>query len=448
MYKRISAVLFPLFVLGFIGLAVWGYQENRVKNTILVKAENQYQRSFHELSYHVNQLQTELGNVVAVNPSSQDYYRKQMINVWRITNQAKNNVTQLPLAMMPLDKTQEMLHNLSTFSYQASVRNLSSKPLSDKEKKTLQALYTQSKEIGGELSKVQSAIMSKNLRWMDVDTALASQREKTDNVIIDGFKTLNKRVEGYSEVDWGPSILSEKKRRDLNSLPGPVAGPDDIRRKAAEFLGSSQPSSLPVTENGRGTEFNTYSVTSVRPGTNDPVTLFYSKKGGHLLQYMSPRTVGSKVLDLRGAQEAGQDFLARHHFTNMVPVNYNEYSDTAAITYAHKMDGVILYPEAVMLNVALDDGEVTDMKSTEYHFGHKDRQIPHAKVSMKKAKKELNPAFDIMETENALIENETGDEVRCYQFTGKVNGEMYKIFINAQTSYEEKVENLRGDARI
>ncbi|WP_040951216.1 germination protein YpeB [Gorillibacterium massiliense] len=443
MYKRISAVLFPVFLVGFIGLGIWGYQENREKNTILIKAENQYQRSFHDLSFHLDQIQKQLGNITAVNPTSQDYYRKQMINIWRVTNQARNDVTLLPLAMLPLDKTQKLLHNLASFSYQVSVRDLSNKPMSDSEKATLATLYKQSKEMDGEISKVQSSILSKNLRWMDVESALASQKEKTDNVIIDGFKAMNKMVEGYEEVDWGASIMSEQKRRDLSKLPGNWVTAEEIHRKAAEFLDVPGGGQMDVKEHGKGTEYNTYTVNTVNPETNQPIMLYYSKKGGHLLQYYSPRTVTNPVLDLQGAEEAGQDFLAKHHFTDMVPVNYSKYSGTAAITYAHKTGGVILYPESVMLNIALDNGEVTDIKSADYHFGHKDRKLAKPKLTMAQAKKELSPSFKVSSSNEALIENETFQEILCYQFTGKMNGEMYKIFINADNAYEEQVENMQ-----
>ncbi len=54
MYKRLSAVLFPIVTLLMIGAFVWGYQENQEKNSILIKAENQYQRAFHNLSYHMD----------------------------------------------------------------------------------------------------------------------------------------------------------------------------------------------------------------------------------------------------------------------------------------------------------------------------------------------------------------------------------------------------------
>ena len=40
---------------------------------------------------------------------------------------------------------------------------------------------------------------------MDVETALATNKVE-DNSIIDGFKTVDKKVESYPELDWGPSV--------------------------------------------------------------------------------------------------------------------------------------------------------------------------------------------------------------------------------------------------
>ncbi|KHF35292.1 Sporulation protein YpeB [Paenibacillus sp. P1XP2] len=82
MYKRLSAVLFPIVTLLMIGAFVWGYQENQEKNSILIKAENQYQRAFHNLSYHMDRLHSELGNTLAVSSSSNAMHRKGLINVW------------------------------------------------------------------------------------------------------------------------------------------------------------------------------------------------------------------------------------------------------------------------------------------------------------------------------------------------------------------------------
>ena len=92
----------------------------------------------------------------------------------------------------------------------------------------------------------------------------------------------------------------------------------------------------------------------------------------------------------------------------------------------------------------MDNGDITDMRTADYYLeGAKVNPLSKPKLTEAQAKKELNKNFKITSTIRAVIESEVGERVPCYQFLGKVNGENYKVFINSDTGYEEKVENLR-----
>ncbi|WP_338130385.1 hypothetical protein [Cohnella ginsengisoli] len=106
MYKRLSAVMFPLCALLFAGAVFWGYQEHQEKNAVLIKAENQYQRAFHDLTNHMGSLQDQLGKTLAVNSASYRMQRKGLVNVWRLTSQAQNEVNQLPLTLLPFNQAE------------------------------------------------------------------------------------------------------------------------------------------------------------------------------------------------------------------------------------------------------------------------------------------------------------------------------------------------------
>ncbi|MBX6394808.1 MAG: germination protein YpeB, partial [Alicyclobacillaceae bacterium] len=67
MYRRMASVLTPALALALVVSAFWGYREHRQKQALLLKAENQYQRAFHDLTTHVDQLQDELGKAMAIN---------------------------------------------------------------------------------------------------------------------------------------------------------------------------------------------------------------------------------------------------------------------------------------------------------------------------------------------------------------------------------------------
>src|SRR5690625_2777850 len=93
-----------------IATGMWGYQEHQEKNAILIQAENSYQRAFHELSYHMDLLHDKIGSSLAMN--SRDRLSPQLVEIWRLTSEAHSNVGQLPLALLPFNKTEEFLSNI------------------------------------------------------------------------------------------------------------------------------------------------------------------------------------------------------------------------------------------------------------------------------------------------------------------------------------------------
>lgn len=128
--------------------------------------------------------------------------------------EAQNDVGQLPLTLLPFNKTEEFLANIGNFSYRAAVRDLDKEPLSEEEYETLKVLYKQSGDIQKELRDVQHMVLENNLRWMDVELALASGDEASDNTIIDGFKTVEKTVSGYEESDLGPTFSNMQNKNE------------------------------------------------------------------------------------------------------------------------------------------------------------------------------------------------------------------------------------------
>ncbi len=223
----IRNILIGLLSLGVIGTGVWAYQEHKEKNAILINAENNYQRAFHDLTYNIDILHDKIGTTLAMN--SRTSLSPALADVWRITSDAHSQVGQLPLTLIPFNKTEEFLSKIGQFSYETAIRDLDKEPLTDEEYATLKELYKQSAEIQNELREVQYLILKNNLRWMDVELALASGKEQADNTIIDGLKTVEKTVEGYSDSTTGTIFTSmEKEQKSFEHLEGP-----DITKKEA-----------------------------------------------------------------------------------------------------------------------------------------------------------------------------------------------------------------------
>ncbi|MFC4078114.1 germination protein YpeB [Salinithrix halophila] len=444
MYRRIAAVLFPIALIAAIGFGVWGYQENQDKNSLLIKAENQYQRAFHDLNFHVDKLQDELGKSLALNTRKQ--LSTCMTNVWRLSFAAQNDLSQLPLSLMPFDKTESFLSRIGDFTYKVGVRDLDKKPLTDKEYQTLRTLYKRSNTIQGDLQGVQTKVLNNNLRWMDVELALASEDKVMDNTIIDGFKKVDKAVEGYSEVDFGPTVNNrEAAQRDRYAkLKGEKVTPKEVKEKIADILERPDTRGIRVVENKKGNYPKTYSVRLDRGGGRQ-LNADVTQKGGYILWMVYDRDVKKKKLNLERAQGEAIQFLDRLGYPEMEALSYDETGNMAAFNFVRRQGDTLIYPESVTVKVALDNGEIVGYRADKYVFNHKKKRNTQATISQAKARKYVNPRLTVQEVQKAVIFGEKGEEVLCYEFMGQLGKTRYRIFINAKTGDEEFVEKIKEE---
>lgn len=440
-YGAVSRVLFPVAVVALVGAGMWGYQENHEKNSILIKAENQYQRAFHDLNYHIDKLHDELGKSLVINSRKQ--ITPCLTNVWRLAYAAQSDVGQLPLTLMPFNNTEEFLSKVADFSYAVAVRDLASEPLSQKEYKTLQSLYKNSEQIMRQLDHVQTKVLDKKLRWMDVETALASDDKKSDNTIVDGFKTIEKRVQEFPEVDWGVTVqsLDHKRQQRIQGIGGKPVSKEEALATALKFVGLKRSEvKAEVEENGRSEEYQAYSIRLTGKRLKSPINLEVTRRGGKVSWLLNERDIGQEKISLADAERSGAKFLQTHGYANMVAAESDNYDGLGVFVYVPEENGVRIYPDAVTVKVALDTGDVTGFHSVEYLFNHKPRKIAKPKVSMQQARTMVNPNVRVSETRLALIEGKRdGKEVLCYEFTGHLQDETYLVYINAQTGDEEEI---------
>lgn len=449
-YGATARILFPVALVALVGAGVWGYQEHNEKNSVLIKAENSYQRAFHDLTYHVDKLHDELGKALVVNSRRQ--MTPTLTSVWRLAYAAQSDVGQLPLTLMPFNKTEEMLSRVADFSYRVAVRDLDKQPLTEKEYGTLKSLHKHSADIQNELRKVQSNVINNQLRWMDVETALASDDKKSDNTIVDGFQTIEKKVQEYPDLDWGVGIqsLDKKKQQRIKGLDGKTITKEDAQRIATEFLrDKAKGARIEVDENGQGQQYNAFSVRVSSPDQKHTTHLDVTKRGGKVVWMMNERAVGKETIDMKQGEELGRKFLEHRGFKDMAVTETDSYGNSAVYTFVPMKDGVRIYPDSMTVQVALDNGEVTGFNATEYLFNNKQRTLPKPRITKEEARKKVNPSVKVTSERLALIEGKNdGNEVLVWEMACDFDNSPYMIYINAENGEEEEVVKMdtgKGD---
>lgn len=442
MITLVRWIVITVLSIGIIGVGVWGYQEHQEKNSILIQAENDYQRAFHELTYHMDLLHNKIGTSLAMN--SPKSISPQLVEIWRITSQASSDVGQLPLALIPFNKTEEFLANIGDFTYKVAVRDLDKEPLSKKETKRLNKLYKQSGDVKKELRKVQHLVLKNNLRWMDVQLALANNDEQSDNTIIDGFKTVEKKVEGYSESNVDTTLIgNSSEEHKYKFLSGSNIGKKEALERSRKLFNVSKDANLKLTKTGKGADIPMYSI-SYR-GEDKNAYMDMTLQGGHPIQLLVNRPVNQNKISLNQGLEKAKAYLADQGFKNMKIFQSDEYSNIGVFSFLYDDDGVRVYSDGIKIKVALDNGDILGFSARNYFMNHdEDRSIPSPKIKMEEAKQEVNPEVKIQENHLSVIDNSVGEEVLTYEFLGVLNNETFRIFINAMDGTEEKIEKLDG----
>ncbi|WP_433742882.1 germination protein YpeB [Falsibacillus pallidus] len=439
----IRTILITVLAIAVIGTAYWGYQEHQEKNAILINAENNYQRAFHDLTYQMDLLHDKIGTTLAMN--SRKSLSPALADVWRLTSEAHGDVGQLPLTLLPFNKTEEFLSNIGGFSYRTAIRDLDKKPLTKDEYAQLQNLYKQSEGIQNELRRVQHLVLKNNLRWMDVEMALANGRENADNTIIDGFKTVEKKVQGYEESNiGGPSFVNyQNKDENYKYLNGKEITKKQAVEIARRYTQMPKTKDVKVTENGKGASYGFYSVL-LKNSKGQEASLDITKKGGYPIYLIQNRDIKGINISLNEASNKAEDFLKKNNYKDLELFESSQYDSIGVFSFVQTVKGVRIYPDAIKMKVALDNGQIVGFAAEDFLQSHHTRNIPEPGISLEDAKGYLNPKLKVMEQRKAIIINELGEEVLCYEFMGTLGHDTYRIFINASSGTEEKVEKLKN----
>jgi spore germination protein len=445
MFTRIVTIaLMALLTIGIVGTGYWGYQEHQDKNSILIKAENSYQRAFHDLNNNMGNLEDELGKSIAMN--SRKLIAPCMTNIWRLTYTAQSNVGQLPLTMMSFAKTEEFLADIANFTYDIGMRDLDNEPLTDKEWSRLKTLHGQAKEIQGELRKVQTKVLDQNLRWMDVEMAVAAENTDVGQIITDGFEGLDEQVQGYIETEGGATDnqfgaeFTDKKAE----IEGAEITEEQTKKKVKKFLKLKDNTDMEISENNGGREFTSYSVSIQPPDRDNKISLDISKKGGHVIWLLDSRDIEKTEIGLNEAQNKALKFLKERGITSMEAVESNQYDNVGVFDFVYQENDVRIYTDLIRVKVALDNGDIIGYEALDYVIAHdKDREIPKATLSLQQAKSKVNKNVKVHEEHLSMVEIEAGEVKLCYELLGTIGNETYRIFINALTGDEEKIEKLK-----
>lgn len=432
-------LLSGILAVALLATGVWGYQEAKTRQNLQNRAESQYQKSFHELTWHLDNISGQLAQ--ALISSSREQSILTIATIWRQVFAAQSNIGGLPLAFVPLSKTEKLLADTSDAASTLLTKTAQGEGgFDEKGIKALEELYNRAKILRKDMNKLGADILNKELNWTEVEVAsLSAGSQLQDNTIVDGFRLMEKKLEEYPEINLGENLTPvEPETREIR-------GKQEISLKEAETIALNWWYPVPgqhvakLSYEGVG-DIPTYGIEiSPLEKESGPVYIDISKLDGSVIWAMKNKATGEGKLDLNEGEKKASAFLEQHGLKNFVLVQTQKEDLMGIYTFVPRQDKVLLYPDQVKIQVALDNGEVTGFEGTPFYMYHRQRDLPPAKLNEDSLRKMISPRLKVELIRPALIVSTWGKEILTWEVRGTFYEEKFVIFYNADTGSEEAI---------
>ena len=436
--------LILIFIL--ISSLIGGYREKQFRQKLQNRAEGQYQKAFHELTWHLDEITGQLAQNLISTSSEQKIMS--LAALWRQAFAAQANIGGLPLAWVPLSPTENFLSNVST----AAAVFLSQITEQDQAKeaervKAIEVLYERSRALAADLNQLGAKILREELSWTAVEMdAYAADEKLEDNTIVNGFRLLEKNMAAYPEINLASDFaqfVPDKVIQSDQEISLPTAEKMAVE---AWFLKATNKEAKVIYE-GVG-DVPTFGVEITSPDENDPVYVDVSKIDGTMIWGMQVKETTESKLTLKEGEVKALQFLKERDFPAFEVVKAQKEDHSGVYTLVPRQNNVLLYPDQVKIQIALDEGTVIGFEGTPYFLFHKKRDFPEPQLQPEAIKKLLNPRLKVELMHLALIIDSGGKEVLAWEVRGNFAEEKFAVFFDSQTGREIIITRITPPAEF
>ncbi len=424
---------YAVFTVLLVLIASFGIFQYSSAKQYKIMLNNQYHRSFSDLLDYVGNIELELKKGKAVTDSFQ--MTSLSSDLWKKSSFALENLSQLPLSDIELEKTAKFLSQVGDYTYSLSKKMLDGQAITIEEKQKMNELGRYANTLYHSLSKLQNDLYDGKLNFSKAKKSLF---KKETVGFSDNMETVEKEFSDYPSLIYdGPfsEHIYQKKSVFLQDLP--EISSSEAQMIAREFLYDKKINEIQPLPEGDGTiSAYCFSVETEK----EMIQIAISKKGGYPVWMLSDKVVKAEKISTSEAIESAKQFLSYHKYSNMKESYYERIGNTVLINFAYSQDNVVMYPDLIKVKVSLEDGSIVGFESNGYLMNHREnRNVGEIKLSAEEAKQIASKVMDVESQSLAIVPLETKEETLCYEFKGKIDQDEYLIYLNANNGKQEEI---------
>ena len=432
--------MYSIVIAIIAAVAIWGLSQYKHAASLRQELDNQYNRAFFDMVGYVNNVEVLL--LKSMIASTREKAASVLQEAWRQSNIAQANLGQLPVSQPALANTSKFLTQLGDYAYSLNTQYMGGKELSDEQYNTIKQLHNYAASLRNSLATLQNDIISGRIKWKELaNKGTPLFGKASSNMPTGQFEDVDKTFKDYPRLIYDGPFSDHLATIEPRGVTGDQLNSEQAKQKVIPFFGADKVEA--VEDMGRvdaePIKTYTYRVRFKNVPREQTASISVTQKGGHPLLMIYNRSAPSEKLNVEQAKEAGRKFLESRGFESMVDTYYLKDDNIATINYAYKQGDVVVYPDLVKVQIALDNGEVTGFESKAYLTAHTRREIPQPKISEQEARAKITSRMQVLSSGLAIIPTEFKTEVFVYEFKGKLDNNDFIVYVNAESGKEEDI---------
>lgn len=422
----LSSVLGVAFLVSVIFGAYYAREAFRARDQL----ENGYTRRLMESREHLQQMSLKLSKIPAASEAATliDLLSSTSIRAESLVS----GLSALPLSHAAMEEAIAFSNQVSEYTLLLSLKLAAGQPLSQAELQILADLCSQCRLLEGQFALAWNTMLENSMRLTGRENVFYQEAAAQTRPM----EMAGDSIMAYPSMIYDGAYSDGQARSAPRALGQNTVDEAEAIRLAIQYIGEER-----VKEAVHGADVAGHlpcygvSVTLV-DGTTLNVAI--TKQGGQLLWMMPEHAEFPASLTLEECRASAQQFLEAHGYGPVESAHFQVYDGLAVISFAPLDGEVLLYPDLIKVQVRMDTGEVVGLEAHEYLLNHGPRQNLSPVITPEEASAVVGDHLTDKNVRLCLIPHR-GRERLCYEVRGQLEGQDYRIYVDALTGHEVEV---------
>lgn len=400
--------------------------------------QGEYSKNMYELITAVENIRTNLSKVAVT--GSKEGSMITFEEIFRYSTMANDKISSLPIPQETVENTTKFLSQVGDFCYM-QVRAVSEgKELTEEQYASVDKLKQESSDLQDNLNYLLSEINAGNVKWGNIRMKSSGVFAKEDTTSLkEQFKSIQKQVAQY------PALIYDGPFSDnvMNIKPKITAEKEVSLDEANKILQLALPNykdkSFKESNSKDSYGLNVFSYDYQQKNQGQDINVDIVKNGGKVSYILNNRTISKPKIKQDEAIANATKYLNSLGYKDMTPTYILNYGNSLLVSMVYKVQDMLIYPDQIKVKIALDNGEIIGLEAQKYLFSHENRKLPSPTISLKNARKRVSTRLQIQSVKLTIIPTVTDKEALCYEFTGKYKDDIFLVYIDAKTGYEQRI---------